>query len=59
MIERRIQSTRQQFTTWFAGRARARVLLEAATDVGQTQPVQPLLLDLRQGFRVVDGPVSA
>ena len=32
MIERRIQSTRQQFTKWFAGRARARVLLEAATE---------------------------
>ena len=32
MVERRIQSTRQHFTTWFAGRARARVLLEAATE---------------------------
>ena len=32
MIERRIQSTRQQFTKWFAGRARARVLLEASTE---------------------------
>ena len=32
MIERRIQSTRQHFTKWFAGRARARVLLEASTE---------------------------
>ena len=32
MVERRIQSTRQHFTQWFAGRARARVLLEAATE---------------------------
>ena len=32
MVERRIQSTRQHFTTWVAGRARARVLLEAATE---------------------------
>ena len=32
MVERRIQSTRQHFTKWFAGRARARVLLEAATE---------------------------
>ena len=32
MIERRIQTTRQQFTKMFAARSRARVLLEATTE---------------------------